>query len=239
MANRWLEEAKERLLPLSREQNIFEEAVKEWVWTYDLIDLYPNRDFFDDDDDPEFVEGVEYNNGYAYCGLCGKERLRYVYLIKNTYIANYLYVGSKCIEKFDIASQIGNKGKERNNELKESKKQHIQVAAQKYVVECLEQIIDDEDREKIQSFIDYFETYGAFTPMQMIVIVRKLEKNKIRYNPRFFKIKMRRNREKEQFIKIGITQSQKYLFPVMTKAQIGTVNNIFLQELEKLDNLFN
>jgi len=236
MTNWWLEEAKKRLFPLSKEQNILEIAIKEWIWIYEVIDLYPDRKF-ENNDDPEFIDGVEYNEEYAYCGLCGKERLRYVYLINNVFTNNFLYVGSKCIEKFDIVSQSGNIGEERNKELKKRLSETKKTTQQNHVIDCLEECIDSLNEEKYLSFIKYYKENGAFTPLQMLVIARRLEKQNIKYNPQFFKIKMRRDREKKQIFQIGPNDLIKYIIPIMTINQKKASYSLLETELKKIDGL--
>jgi len=234
MTNWWLEEAKKRLLPLSREQNILENAIKEWIWTYDVIDLYPQGGL-EEDDDPEFADGVEYNGNYAYCGLCGKERLRYVYRINNVFTNNFLYVGSKCIEKFDIASQDGIIGEERNKELKKRLRETKKATRQNHVIDCLEKCIDSLNKELYLDFIEYYKINRAFTPKQMLVIARRLDGQNRKYNPQFFKIKMRRDREKNQISQINPNDVIKYLFPIMTKSQKQFSMNILETELLRAD----
>ena len=80
---RWdSEKAAENLLALSAEKSDFKIAVVEWYWTGGFIDhAVPTES----------------------CGLCENTGLRYHFEILNKQTQNSLWVGSSCIDRFDIA----------------------------------------------------------------------------------------------------------------------------------------
>lgn len=65
-------------------------AEKEWV-----VDIYSSEDLGEDEND------------WIYCGLCGRQKNRYVHYIKNTQNDNIVNVGSTCITKFTIIDNQG------------------------------------------------------------------------------------------------------------------------------------
>jgi hypothetical protein len=74
----WIKNAKKNLLPLSREQQKFALALREWHYTGNTYDL------------EEPIEN---------CELCEHRDIRYPFEI-----ANRLLVGSECIHKFEIGA---------------------------------------------------------------------------------------------------------------------------------------
>jgi len=221
LGNIWQQRAEERLLPLSREQDNFWLAIKEWFWTkevFDLKDVHP--DDWDYDNEPlEIIQGVEYQSGKAFCGLCGKEDLRYVFRIQNRLTDNFLFVGSKCIEKFDIISKNGSGGTERNSEMHREKSRVIKEQKHQHVIKCLLQIMDETNEIKVQGFIDYFNQNKAFTPKQLFFLIRRLRIKNINYQASAFKIKLRRDREKDQILNSSDDNVKEYLWESMSAGQ--------------------
>ena len=79
--NVWLNNSVKNLLPLSENKKDFNVALKEWFFTGEIID---------------------HEDAIEVCQLCEKDELRYHFEIENG-LRNKLWVGSKCIEKFDIS----------------------------------------------------------------------------------------------------------------------------------------
>jgi hypothetical protein len=76
----WEERARENLLPMSREKENLREALKEWHYTRETVEVEREH-----------------------CQLCEQPELLYHFEIANRFTANALWVGSTCITKFEIA----------------------------------------------------------------------------------------------------------------------------------------
>lgn len=58
------------------------------------------------------------------------------------------------------------------------------------------------DKIPFETFVEYYSDNGAFTPNQLVLLVWQFKENDIEYRITDFKIKIRRNREKEQLRKM-------------------------------------
>jgi hypothetical protein len=70
----------------------------------------------------------------------------------------------------------------------------------------------------IQSFVDYLQRRGAFTPNQLATVLWRLSKFRIPHNPKDFKLTIKRNREKVQLKGLKDWQIAK-IKPALTASQ--------------------
>ncbi|MCC8410485.1 hypothetical protein LJ707_16200 [Mucilaginibacter sp. UR6-1] len=185
----WLNNAKKNLLPLSKEQNNFNVAVLEWSFTGDSLD---------------------YNSIDGTCELCEMEGLRYHYKISNS-LQNELWVGSKCIARFDI-SVVDEQGFEVDNSEKEFylknklKERHIHD-----VLLALEEHRSDEkigNHRKLdldKYCLTQFQKYKVNARVLNYFFMR-LEEESIHVNKRFFSFQIRSDINKKHLLSLNLTQ---------------------------------
>jgi hypothetical protein len=187
--NVWLENSKKNLLALSEEKQNFIKAIQEWFFTGEIID---------------------YHLANEMCELCEKDELRYHFEIRNK-IDNYLLVGSKCIEKFDI-TVIDNEG----NEIKENKNLYLQKQARiRHVDQVLNMLSKSNSTETIQGIskkkldeycISTFEWDEKLDPKMLNYMFLRFDEEKIQYDKRFFAISIRSNDNKAKLLKLDKIQ---------------------------------
>ena len=44
---------------------------------------------------------------------------------------------------------------------------------------------------------DYYQNEGAFTPKQLVLVFKLMDRHKVKHNPIRFKVKLRRDRERD------------------------------------------
>lgn len=179
----WLDNAAKNLLPLSRDQQNFALALREWHYTGNFHDLE-----------------VAIEN----CGLCEHPEIRYQFEIANQYTGNTLLVGSECIHKFEIGA-IDDSGalldaEDSRRKVDKDRRALIAEARRRRVINTLVRLAGLDKDFKITSFIDYYQERGAFTPNQLAMLVWRLNEHRVPYNPADFSMIIRRGREKDQLI---------------------------------------
>lgn len=185
----WVARVMDSILPLSVEQKQIRLALEEWFYTGDTYDLgQPQED----------------------CEICGHSGIRYQFTIQNRNNSNELLIGSECITRFDI-SAIGENGEILDQEgtakkVRKDRNKLITEASKKRVVNTLVQLSSLEEKFKINSFIEYFDDRGAFTPNQLKILIWRLSAYKIKYKKSDFKMTIRRKREKEQLAAFEVWQ---------------------------------
>ncbi|RXE56413.1 hypothetical protein ABH15_10030 [Methanoculleus taiwanensis] len=75
----------------------------------------------------------------------------------------------------------------------------MKKANYEHVIDCLNKLKTKIGDEEGASFINYYVKNEAFTPKQLILVLRMLKRYNIPYTAFCFKLKIRRNREKLQF----------------------------------------
>ena len=183
---RWRENSIENLLPLSENRVNFMQALREWVYTGDMFDA-------------EIASEV--------CELCNHPEIRYQFRISNRYNSNELLVGSECINKFEIAA-LDENGDVLDYKASRKKVQHdrrilVTEAKKRRLFNTLIKLKKNDDTFDIESFITYVQDRGAFTPKQLSLLLWRLETYKIEYCITDFKLTIRRNREKEQLLRMA------------------------------------
>jgi hypothetical protein len=197
----WVSKSAKNLLPLSREKQDFQKALKEWVYTGDMYDLEtPTED----------------------CELCEHPDIRYQFRIINQLTENELLVGSECINKFEIPA-IDNRGRILSTEKSKKKVQRdrqylITNAKKKKVINVLVALLTKEQNFNINSFISYVQERGSFTPNQLSFLFWRLDQQRIEYLASDFKLTIRKDREKEQLLKMEYWKMKK-LWKAMSTSQ--------------------
>lgn len=197
----WKENSVKNLLPLSLEQASFSVALREWLYTGDTYDL-------------EVPEEL--------CELCEHPEIRYQFKIINRNNGNELLVGSECINKFGIiaSDELGNllNSEASRRRVNRDRRQLISEARSRRQIATLVELSKLEQDFDINSFIGYVQDRKAFTASQLSLLFWRLSEHNILYNPRDFKIVMRRDREKAQLVSMQDFKLRK-LWPAMSPTQ--------------------
>lgn len=197
----WASRAAKNLLPLRREKSNLQTALREWRYTGNYNDLEaPEED----------------------CELCDHPEIRYQFEIQNLHTGSRLLVGSECINRFGI-SATGEDGETLDAEASRRKvgrdrSQLIEEARKRRVVTALVALAHVDGEFKIESFIDYLHTRGAFTPKQLSILQWRLSKFGVAHNIADFKLTIRRNREKDQLLALEDWKLQ-LLWPALSPTQ--------------------
>lgn len=197
----WVSRCAKNLLPLSKENQDFPKALKEWVYTGDMYDLeVPTED----------------------CELCEHPDIRYQFKIINQLTENELLVGSECINKFEIVA-IDERGcilskEESKKKVQRDRQYLITEAKKKKVINALVALSTKEDDFDIYSFISYVQDRGSFTPNQLTFLFWRLDEQRIEYSPSDFKLTIRKDREKDQLLEMADWKVKK-LWKAMSTSQ--------------------
>lgn len=198
----WASRAAASILPLSREQNDLAIALKEWRYTGNFHDL-------------EIAEET--------CELCSHPDIRYQFEIGNLHTEHTLLVGSECINRFGITA-TDDKGStlsvaESKKKVGRDRRKLVEDARKRRVVNNLVALVSaDEKFANFDSFLDYLQKRGAFTPKQMALLLWRMNANGIKYRPSDFKIILRRDREKDQILAMDDWQRD-LLWPCLSSSQ--------------------
>lgn len=197
----WVRNAADNLLPFSLNQHDLAVAIKEWRYSGHYEDL---------------------GEPAADCELCNHPDIRFQFEIINQHTRHSLLVGSECINKFAIAAvdEFGRTLDAKGSRKKVSRDRRtlIDEAQRRRVVAALVALSNVDEQFNILSFVEYFQSRGAFTPRQLAAVLWRLEKHRIQYRAGDFKLVIRRNREKDQLTDMAEWQVKK-LWPCMTATQ--------------------
>lgn len=177
----WASRSAENILPYSEEKKNLAVALDEWTYTGEMHDL---------------------ESPIETCELCNHPDIRYQFNIRNVHNDNELLVGSECINKFEIKA-VSDEGKilnrsESRKKVNRDRRHLVTEAAKKRLINSLVELSRKDDEFNIESFIDYVQDRGSFTPNQLSALIWRLDKHNVTYKPSDFKLTIRRNREKEQ-----------------------------------------
>ncbi|ARR10633.1 hypothetical protein [Paenibacillus bovis] len=182
--NAYLQRVAASILPLSKERNNIKIALQEWSFEGKV----------EDHEKPTEV-----------CQLCQKQGLRYKFLIENQYTSHELWIGSECIDRFNISvadpQQTGRYlSKEEAQKLTtKTKNQMIEQGKYNSVLRSLMILKEAEENAKqenpvdISSFMRYYEKNGKFTPSQGALLAWRMNQFNIVYAASHFKIDLRGN----------------------------------------------
>lgn len=197
----WLGRVKNNVLPVSIEKTDIRKALDEWVYEGNMYD-------------------VEISN--EICELCDQPNIRYQFEISNIHNGNALLIGSECITRFQI-SVINQHGKklsfdEAKKRVSSDRNKLVTAAKEKSIINSLIELAIVDIEFNIDNFIKYFKERKAFTPNQLVVILWRLDKAKIYFNKSHFKLTIRRDREKDQLLKLEEFKL-KSIWPCMSNSQ--------------------
>lgn len=176
----WVSKSSVNIFPLSKERRNLAVALKEWLYTGEMYDLELPKET---------------------CQLCGHPNIRYQFNIRNAHNDNELLVGSECINKFEInavENGIILDTIESRRKVNRDKRHLVNEASKRQLINTLIELLKKDDDFEIETFIDYVQERGAFTPLQLSILAWRLRQHGIPHNPNDFKLIMTRNREKEQ-----------------------------------------
>lgn len=182
---RIFDRARTALLPLSREKKDLKRAITEWRPTGTV------------NADEECSDT---------CGLCGHKGLRYQFQIRNTQNGNELWVGSECIRKFGIRGR--NEDERELTELDTSqllstnRRRLVNEIRDRCVIKSLVELSAHDDEFDIDNFVTYWKGRGAFTPNQLALLFWRFGKYGIECERSYFKVSIRRRREKMQLLQM-------------------------------------
>lgn len=200
--NVWIKKSTKNLLRLSEEKEDFNLALKEWTYTGNLID---------------------HEAPTEQCELCEHDELRYHFEIKNA-LENVLWVGSKCIDKFDIAV-FDRDGKE----ITTSKERYlIKLAQKKHQKTAIEKLTKTKPIGKMGEYskleLDEFcnsEYLINERPNARILnyLFIRFEQEGIFYEKRLFSIKIRSEYDKEKLLSLKQEQFER-IKPALKSTQV-------------------
>lgn len=176
------EAARSNLLSRSREQDDFETAGGEWLWSGDFID-----------------HGLPAET----CELCTHSGLRYHYKIVNTQTGTSLWVGSDCILRFDIAV-YGDDGELLEGKTKQKKlDDKIREARINQALEPLRELwpkVGQAEQGLVRTRAKLIKEQRAFSPGELLSLFNQLTEHGIAYDPRLYKVTLRSERDKHQLL---------------------------------------
>jgi hypothetical protein len=178
----WIEKIKENIFPASIEKNNLIDALREWEYRGNMYDS---------------------ENNIESCQLCTHPELRYQFEIINKNNSNIFLVGSECIKKFSGVSVFDEQGQKldpvvANKKIDKDKRKLIIDGETKSILTSLVELSWNDKEFEIESFIDSYKEKKAFTPNQLFTILWRLKKYKIPFTKKYFKIRLRRSKDKQQ-----------------------------------------
>ncbi|MCM3322264.1 hypothetical protein [Cytobacillus kochii] len=181
----WMERVKRNVFPVSNEKYNIRKALDEWEYEGSMYDV-------------EIAEEI--------CELCDQPNIRYQFEIVNVFNNNTLLIGSECITRFKI-SVIDQSGKkmsfeEAKKKVKKDKSRLVTEAKEKSVLNTLVALAAKDNEFNIENFIKYYKERKAFTPNQLALLIWRLERARIDFKKSHFKLTIKRNREKEQLLRL-------------------------------------
>jgi hypothetical protein len=121
----------------------------------------------------------------AKCQLCGHFPIRFHFEIANRHNGNCLLVGSECVKRFGIDGA---------ESIASDQRDLVKDAKHRSAINSLVELSAVDDEFAIDSFIDYMQDQGGFTPNQMKTLIWRFADHGIEFDPRCFKVKIRRDR---------------------------------------------
>lgn len=198
----WATSAQENMLPLSLEKKYLNTAMAEWEYRGNTYDLGT----------PEEI-----------CGLCDHPDIRFQFEIVNKHNENSLLVGSECIKRFSGIAVLDADGNTLNTERARQKvdrdrRKLVTDAQVKSLLNSLVQLAQKDEQFDIESFIEDYQQRGAFTPRQLATLFWRLKKYKVPFNKAYFKIYIRKQRDKDALLQLKDFQIRD-IWPALSPSQ--------------------
>ncbi len=197
------------LLPLSMATE-FSDALREWYFTGDV-------------DDYE-VEDVDIR-----CELCEHPDLAHHFHIRNTLTSRSLLVGSSCILKFQEIEVRDKHGKVINDPA--LRRAALDAALRARVVETSLQPLralwkaSRDQRNVIEFFAQEIKRDDGLSPEQLSDLLKTLERHKIPYAAKLYKISLRRNEAKSYLMSMSERDFER-IAPAFTKSQLERARDL-------------
>ncbi len=160
---------------------------------------------------------VDHERPIETCQLCDQEELRYHFEIKNALTHKCLWVGSKCILKFNLS--VFEQG--RRLSPPESKKKLDGLMQQMRLQSCikaLQKLAASEKNEILASALAYYTRNMCLTPKLAFVVLWRLHEHHIDHSPSFFKINLTRNKYKDDLREMPLSRVH-IIWPALSPAQ--------------------
>lgn len=198
----WFSNVGKNIFPLSIEKTELKTALAEWKYqgiTYDLETPAEN------------------------CELCDHPDIRFQFEIVNKHNNNKLLVGSECIKKFGSIAVLDEDGNvlstdEANQKVDRDRRRLVTDAKIKSLLNSLVKLSHQDEDFNIESFIKDYQERRAFTPRQLSTLFWRLKKYKVPHNKSYFKIYIRRERDRESLLALKDFQL-KSIWDALSKTQ--------------------
>jgi hypothetical protein len=186
---------RDNILPLSIAATL-PEAFEEWSFTENTID---------------------HGEPTETCELCEHEELRYHFEIANALTDHTLWVGSQCIQKFDLS--VFEAGQRLSPvEAKKKLDRLVQRMRLESCIQALEKLADSEANEILSNALTYYRKNKNLTPKYAFVVLWRLQKNQIDHSPTFFKVSLKKIRHQEDLRQMP-TDRVHFIWPALTTTQ--------------------
>ncbi len=207
--NHWLANSKKNLLPLSKAAE-FTEALREWYFTGE-------------------VDDYEVEEADIRCDLCEHTDLAHHFLIRNTLTSNSLLVGSSCILKFQEIEVRDKHGRvitdpdRRRAALDEALRAKI-IETSLLPLRALWKASRDQ-RNVIEFFAYEIKRDEGLSPDQLSDLLKILERYRIPYAAKLYKISLRSNDAKSYVASISAHDFER-IAPAFTRPQLERAKDL-------------
>lgn len=198
----WISHASDNLLPLSKERERLDIALKEWEYRGNTYDLEVPSET---------------------CQLCSHPDIRFQFEIVNKNNSNSLLVGSECIKRFDGIAVLDAEGNALTTEEAKQKVNHdrrklVTDAEVRSLLNSLVELSRKDEKFDIESFIVDYQERGAFTPRQLATLFWRLKKYKVSFKKTYFKIYIRKAKDKDALLALQDFQIND-IWPALSPSQ--------------------
>lgn len=186
---------KDNILPLSIAATL-PEAFEEWSFTERTID---------------------HGKPIESCELCEHEELRYHFEIENALTHKTLWVGSKCILKFDLS--VFEAGRRLSpDDAKKKLDRLVQQMRLESCIRALEQLAETENNDILKSALAFYKKNKYLTPKYAFVVLWRLQSNDIDHSPSFFKVSLKKERYQRD-LKVMPLSRVHVIWPALSSSQ--------------------
>lgn len=129
------------------------------------------------------------------CELCEQEDLRYQFEIRNAITSHTLWVGSRCILRFNLSVfEDGNR-----LSASDAQKKLDRLTQQMRLQSCinaLHRLLQAEPNEILRNALEFYQRNKYLTPKYAFVVLWRLQSAGIDHSPSFFKIDLKKDKYK-------------------------------------------
>jgi hypothetical protein len=195
MRSSYSQRVRDSILPFSVADSL-PKAFEEWFFTEETVDC---------------GEPVET------CQLCQHESIRYQFEIKNNLTKKTLWVGSKCILKFNLSVFEGGT----RLTCDEARKKLNRLTEQMLLESCikaLDRLAKTESNDILTKALTFYREKKYLTPRLAFVVFWRLRTHNIDHSPSFFKISLKKILYKEDLRHMATSRVQ-MIWPALSSAQ--------------------